>query len=153
MWKVRSLAHLFPGRGVRQGDPLFSILLNSVIESILADLVPQIGFDLSDNRISHLAYVEDVNLVSATSLGLQLQINRFKDLAFRKEPKVIPYRLSVKIDNMALEFVSHDSPVSYMGIDFNPTGIVPVDLKSISSQYLKNLKDLPVKPQQKLYRE
>lgn len=38
-----------------------------------------------------------------------------------------------------------------MGLDFNPTVIVPVDLKSILYRYLKNLKDLPAKPQQKFY--
>lgn len=170
MWKGRSLAHLFPGRGVRQGDPLSSTLFNIVIESILRDLDPQIGFDLPDLRLSHLAYADDVNLVSATSFGLQLQLNRFKDLAARagleinisktkvlalraigKERKVIPYRPSVKINDMALDYVTYESSISYMGLNFNPSGIVPDDLKCGLSHYLKSLKELPAKPQQKLY--
>lgn len=157
IWKGTSLARLFPGRGVRQGDPLSSTLFNIVIESILRDLDPQIGFDLPDVRLSHLAYADDINLVSATSFGLQLQLNRFKDLAAKaglevnisktkvlalraigKERKVIPYRPSLKINEMALDFVTYESPVSYMGLNFNPSGIVPEDFKSILSRYLKS---------------
>lgn len=80
--KGRSLTRLFPGRGgVRQGDPLSSTLFNIVIESILRDLDPEIGFDLPDVRLSHHVYADDFNLVSATSFGLQLQLSRFKERA------------------------------------------------------------------------
>lgn len=52
---------------------------------------------------------------------------------------------------MAFDFDSYESPVSYMGVNFNPNGIVPEDFKLSLSHYLKNLKDLSAEPQQKLY--
>lgn len=90
----------------------------------------------------------------AAKAGLEININKTKVLALRaigKEHKVTPYRPSIKINEMALDFVSFESPVSYIGLNFNPNGIVPEDFKSTLSRYLKNLKDLPAKPQQKLY--
>lgn len=83
VWKGRLINFLFPGRGVRQGDPLSSILFNIVIESIFEQLDPNIGFDLPDLRVSHIAYADDVNLVSATNIGLQLLLQKFKALAQR----------------------------------------------------------------------
>lgn len=71
--------------------------------------------------------------------------------AIGKERKVIPYRPSLKINEMALDIVSHESAVFYLWLNFNPNGIVPEDFKLTLSHYHKNLKDLPAKPQQKRY--
>lgn len=126
--------------------------------------------DLPDLYLSHLAYTDDVNLVSGTHIGLQLHLQKFRNLALqagletniRKSNifglracggirKVIPYRPSIKFDNEALDFVTFESPITYMGLTFNPAGLVPSDVKANLSNYLKNLGRLPAKPQQKLY--
>lgn len=170
MWRGRSLCHLRPGRGVRQGDPLSSTLFNIVIEAILEDLDSNIGFDLPDARISHLAYADDVSLVASTYIGLQLLVDRFiagaaaagldvniaktRVLALKsygKVRKVIPYQPPIKIDNSLISFVTFDNPVEYMGLAFDPTGLVPRDLKHLLTTYLDNLHKLRAKPQQKLY--
>lgn len=170
MWKGRYLRFLIPGRGVRQGDPLSSILFNIVIESILEQMDSNIVFDLNDLRLSHIAYADDVNLVSATQAGLQRQLTLFASFAeraglvvncrktrimalkaFGRVKKVVPIRPVITLDGDALDIINFEHPVQYMGLNFNPSGLVPTDLKSSLSTLLSNLGHLAAKPQQKLY--
>lgn len=70
--------------------------------------------------------------------------------AYGRIRKVLPYRPVIKIDSEALDFVTFDSPISYMGLIFNPAGLIPTDIKANLSTLLNNLGRLPAKPQQKL---
>lgn len=80
-----------------------------------------IGYEFDGKRISHVAYADDVSLISTTILGLQLLINRFRELvllagieintlktrilalrACGRERQVIPYSPAVSVDESDL---------------------------------------------------
>merc|ERR1712141_572688 len=64
-------------QGVKQGDPLSCILFNLVVDWGLEALDNKIGFKLGEQLLSHLAFADDVVLMSETQAGLQRQINAF----------------------------------------------------------------------------
>lgn len=88
------------------------------------------------------------------NLGYEIHIRKTKVLALRAcggIRKVIHYRLFIKIDNEALDFVTFESSNTYMVLTFNPAGLAPSDVKANLSNYLKNLCRLPAKSQQMFY--
>ena len=64
-------------RGVKQGDPLLSYLLNSVLDMALADLDDGIGMEINCCRINNLANANYVILLASTPEveGLQSQMD------------------------------------------------------------------------------
>ena len=64
-------------QGVKQGDPLSSVLYNLVIDYALAALDGQIGTSVAGAPLNHLAFADDMILLARTREGLQAQVNRF----------------------------------------------------------------------------
>jgi len=79
---VQSLSgEIVVGRGVRQGDLLSSPLrlFNYVLDWVLSDLDPQLGVQLEDNvRLNHLAFADDVALVTESPRGAQHLAGQFE---------------------------------------------------------------------------
>ena len=57
-------------RGVRQGDPLSPMLFNSVIDLALRKIDDAIGVGLGSNKLSCLAFADDLVLLASTPKGL-----------------------------------------------------------------------------------
>lgn len=56
--------------GVRQGDPLSALIFNYVIDDVINDLDPRIGFTTDDNQVINcMAYADDLILVATTRIG------------------------------------------------------------------------------------
>ena len=67
-------------RGVKQGDPMSVNLFNAVIDWALSSLDNRLGINLADGAyINHLAFADDIGLLSRTPTGLQSQINMFSE--------------------------------------------------------------------------
>ena len=63
-------------RGVKQGDPMSVHLFNAVIDWALAALDPGLGVEIGEGAwINHLAFADDIALVTRTLVGAQRQID------------------------------------------------------------------------------
>lgn len=60
-----------PGQGVRQGDPLSSIIFNLVMNEIIGSVGDGIGYRLGHSSINVLAFADDLLLLARTKEGLQ----------------------------------------------------------------------------------
>ena len=66
-------------RGIHQGDPLLPLLFNYVMDWVLSDLVPQLGITLEgDLRLNHLAFADDVSLITETTEGAKRLAQQFE---------------------------------------------------------------------------
>lgn len=65
-------------RGVRQGDPLSPILSNAVMDLVLAHLDPKIGCELGSSILSHLAFADDIALLSRTMRGMERNTSKLE---------------------------------------------------------------------------
>lgn len=61
-------------RGVLQGDPLSPGLFNYVIDEALASLNSSLGYLLGNQRISAIAFADDIILLSGSAQGLQINL-------------------------------------------------------------------------------
>ena len=66
-------------RAVKQGDPLSVHLFNAVIDWALSTLDPSLGMTVAGSSLYHLAFADDIGLLSRTSLGAQSQISRLSE--------------------------------------------------------------------------
>jgi hypothetical protein len=156
-------------RGVKQGDPLSPLLFNLVLDELLTSLPSDIGFQLGPHLINGLGFADDVILVSASKPGMDkllqhasdffksrsLALNSKKSFALRLIPStknriVVPdRRASFLLSNEPLRLIDQHSTFTYLGINFDPSGKLSLNLKLLSDLLLK-LRKAPLKPQQKL---
>ena len=57
-------------RGVRQGDPLSSLLFCLVVDEVLRSVPRDVGYEIGGCRINAFAYADDIILVSSTGSGM-----------------------------------------------------------------------------------
>lgn len=164
------LKWIHPTRGVKQGDPMSPVLFNIAMESILNKLDRGIGINLDETKLNHIAYADDVVLLAGTASGLQILIDEFGVGALRTNlklnlnktrvssilvlgrlKKVTVGRPSIKYNNETLTHLGIDDRIKYLGIDFNPFGIVKSDLIGDLDFLLGKLKKSYLKPQQRLW--
>jgi len=67
---------LYPGRGVRQGDPLSPLLFNLVMNEILTEVPDYVGYGMLGHNINALAFADDLTLIAATREGAQQSLDR-----------------------------------------------------------------------------
>lgn len=155
--------------GVRQGDPLSTILFCMVIDRLMDSLPSSVGYTIMGRKVNVLAYADDLILLASSDKGMQesllaveeeakthgLTFNSNKCLALsivpdgkNKKYKVLSnsrFRLS---DGSPLKQLGPCNQWKYLGVNFSsvgvqkPGGTLESDLGKISRA--------PLKPQQRL---
>lgn len=159
-----------PSRGVRQGDPLSPLLFLMVLDSVLQRLPHHLGYPIEGRRVSHLAYADDLVLLSNNHAGLQqlltslerlvqgtgLRLNILKCLTLQwvkdgKNKRVLFDAEAVfKFYNRAMPAAGICQEFKYLGVLFNPEGRI-YNVKSLMSDHLMKLKKAPLRPQQRFW--
>ena len=160
------------GQGVRQGDPLSPILFNFVIDWALAELDPHLGFDLDGIKLNHLAFADDVVLLSKTQAGLQRQIDLFsshlagsglilnaakcssmgiKVVGGRERHTwVVDHRGFAKVGGTGIAAMEVGEAYKYLGIQITNNG-AHSKAKEKLTKNMAELTHAPLKPQQRLW--
>jgi hypothetical protein len=157
-------------RGVCQGDPLSPLLFNMVVDEILRKLPTEVGVSIEDAKVSHLAFADDLILVSHSEAGLQHLIGMvesdYADRGLELNPQktvTFGYRASAKFKQFAVARavrvkVAGETPASvsvgeaftYLGVRFQTNGRLRPNLDEFDSR-LEKLKAAKLKPNQKVY--
>lgn len=159
-------------RGVKQGDPLSCILFNMVMNEALVKLNKEIGWLLSgeEQKVSALAFADDVVLVAESEQGLNMQVQLFlgqlrasgleinplkcATLKIQTVPKVKKWYVDTKsksvINGVQIRTLQPTSVYKYLGMSFSSAGRGKPDL-SVLTQKLKSVDEAPLKPQQRLF--
>ncbi|CAF4948688.1 unnamed protein product [Pieris macdunnoughi] len=156
------------GRGVRQGDPLSPILFNMAMDLVLAALPKEIGYRLEGERVSALAFADDLVLVAGSKMGMQeaigcvekssglmgLRLNHSKSSVLSMVPdghRKKHHYLSERTFRMGGRLIRQVTCVErwrYLGVEFEATG--STTLEGGINEALKNISKAPLKPQQRL---
>jgi len=161
-------APLRPMRGVRQGDPLSSVLFNSVFDIALRSLDETIGVRVGGARIGSLAYADDLLLFSSTiegarrqlgcfveaagSIGLSVNIGKsfLLSLVAAGRRKTVAVRTEeLVVGDQRLPTASIDHRWTYLGVPFDVWGITHE--RVLLTDGLSTIREAPLKPHQKLY--
>ena len=125
-------------RGVRQGDPLSTLLFNLVLNEVLEDVratwdrrgygtnVGKVG---SDVRLTHVAFADDCTLVARSWLSLKRMILTFRDSLAARGMCLHPTKCKVQTnddtwgkrgtvelaDNFSVEILAGGAPIIVLG--------------------------------------
>lgn len=164
-------------RGVKQGDPMSSILFNLVIDELFEILGDRFGYEIEGvGNVNSRAFADDIALFSGTEIGMKellrlteefliargLEINAKKCIAIclRKAGKVKKSQIADStVKNPPVFTVNHEpirllgvnDQCKYLGIQYTPLGAVDsrVPVSKLKSA-LASLSKAPLKPQQKV---
>lgn len=159
---------LMVARGIRQGDPLSSVLFNIVMDHVLLALPARIGYTYGGVRINALAFADDVVLVASSEAGIRtlaaqfasalaevgLNVNHAKSLYIplvaRGGRLVLP-REGATLPMGGRELTSAELGVSwtYLGVPFGVTGSIAVRPREVL-EVMDRLAVAPLKPLQRL---
>jgi hypothetical protein len=164
-------------RGVKQGDPMSSILFNLVIDELFETIGDRFGYEIAGvGSVNARAFADDIALVSGTEVGMQkllseteeflssrgLELNVKKCIAIclRKAGKVKKSQiadLSVKnpprfvIKTEPIRLLGVNEQCRYLGVQYTPLGAVDARVPvSELKAALASLSKAPLKPQQKI---
>ena len=157
-------------QGVKQGDPLSCILFNLVVDWALDALDSNIGFKLGEQLLSHLAFADDVVLMSETQAGLQRQIDAFSGHLAKsgllmnaakcatlnitalpaQKSWVCNQTSSLRLGGVLIPALSVNETYKYLGLQVSATGVSP-KVEEKLKEHLKQLTRAPLKPQQRLW--
>ncbi len=156
---------------MRQGDPLSPFLFNLVLDLTLAKLGDRLGYKLENGAmLTHLAFADDVVLVSSSSTGLQALIESYTLEAGRAGLEVNPGKCSTLrmvidgkvgkwvvnknarflINNQAISCLGPTDTSKYLGLQVgahtsNKDTIIKLQ------QLIDKISGSPLKPQQRLW--
>lgn len=157
-------------RGVRQGDPLSSVLFALVVDRIIGSIPAEIGYHIGGESLGAIAYADDILLFASTRWGLQTALDAAEreagamGLVFNptkcsvlslvpsgKEKKIkILTAPGFHIDKggSVLPQVGPKDMWKYLGVEMSPMG--PRRVGSELATYLNRLTRAPLKPQQRM---
>lgn len=159
---------IFPGRGVRQGDPLSPLIFNLIMNEVLAAVPSEVGYNLMGRNVNALAFADDLVLIAATRDGAQRSLNRVVEALYEFGLELAPAKCvafslvpsgkakKIKVLTEA-QFVAGGRPVPqlgvlqsmrYLGVQFGENGPVARDVEILPM--LEKITGAPLKPQQRL---
>ncbi|KAG7196611.1 hypothetical protein KM043_018807 [Ampulex compressa] len=157
------------GRGVRQGDPLSSILFSLVIDAVINVVPAAVGFPIGNEHVNTLAYADDILLFAATEWGMQTSLGLVEKKAREqglllhpdkcsvlsivpagkhKKVKIIDTPTFTMEDGTFLPQLKTTAEWRYLGVDFQASGLKKT--KKDLGNLLENVTRAPLKPQQRL---
>lgn len=161
---------VFPGRGVRQGDPLSPVLFNMIMDRLIRRLPPEIGCRIGNQMTNNAAYADDLVIWASTPLGLQklidivdeflrscgLSLNSSKcfTVSLKGQPKqkrTLVEQRSFTIGELTIPSLKRTDEWKYLGVTFSAEGRIKVNIVKDISQKLDLLTRAPLKPQQRLF--
>ncbi|KAG7196446.1 hypothetical protein KM043_000117, partial [Ampulex compressa] len=156
-------------RGVRQGDPLSSLLFCLVVDEVLRAVPSDVGYEIGDGRVNTLAYADDILLIASTKNGLDVSLQaveaRAKEQGLLFNPRkcvclsIVPSGKQKKYkvlaapqcslaDGSQVHQLTPSEQWRYLGVDFRPVG--PKRAGGTINTELDRLTKAPLKPQQRL---
>jgi len=161
-------SEIYPGRGVRQGDPLSPLIFNLVMNEVLAAVPEEVGYDMLGQNVNALAFADDLVLIGSTREGTQkslggvigalhqfgLELAPAKCAAFSLVPsgRLRKTRILTEPQFMAGDCVVPQlgvlQSVRYLGVQFGVAGPMTQDIELIP--FLERITRAPLKPQQRL---
>uniref|UniRef100_A0A3B3W1G7 Reverse transcriptase domain-containing protein n=1 Tax=Poecilia latipinna TaxID=48699 RepID=A0A3B3W1G7_9TELE len=156
--------------GVKQGDPMSPLLFNLCLDPLLTFLdLRGSGYTLSGQRITALAYADDLVLLSGSWAGMAVNLKileRFLELTGLdvKIKKCGGFLLRTSNRNTTVnhcaDWMIHSSPIPwigetqsyrYLGVEVSPKrGILPSDPLKEILPLLRKISKAPLKPTQKV---
>lgn len=146
--------------GILQGDPLSPCMFNHVIDLALREIDNSLGFSIGGQRVSKIAFADDIELVASTTEGLRLnllilvralqnfglKVNLDKTAVLsivhdRKEKKAVIWtEAQFKVQDSFIKQIGPTDEWKYLGIKFvgeeiskNLGGAVLTDVSRVSS--------------------
>lgn len=164
-------------RGVKQGDPLSSILFNLVIDELFETIGDRFGYEIPGvGSVNARAFADDIALISGSEIGMQqlllltekflscrrleLNVKKCVAICLRKAGKAKKSQIAdstvknppvLTIKNEPIRLLGVNEQCKYLGIHYTPLGAV--DTRASVSKLrlaLTSLMKAPLKPQQKV---
>lgn len=159
-----------PEQGMWQGDPLSPLLFFIVFNKILEALPRDLGIKFKEIILNHLAFADDLVLLSnslqelqeimnvlTTTLatdGLKINSNKTFSLLWVKDAKrkKLIYNSSdnIMVNNQAIKTLQTNDYFTYLGAEFGTTGLMKINSTKFQDDF-QTLRAAPCKPQQKLF--
>lgn len=160
-------------RGIKQGDPLSCLLFNCVIDWALSGIRKDVGLDMGNGeKLTHLAFADDVVLLARTQEGLKRQVNAYctelGKMGLSINPKkcatvhikwqggranqrwVCSPRTLLSIGDTAIPPLTISDTYKYLGVRIGASGTAVGSLVGDLKSWLQNIKAAPLKPEQRM---
>ena len=156
------------GRGVLQGDPISPLLFNAVMDRVMGQIDPDVGYMINGRLFNCIAYADDIVLIASTKLGMQkiltqihialssfgLELSAEKSCVLSLVPSGKQKKMKVvcnngfRVGDEILKQLGVIDVWKYLGINFDGRGVTK-DRVSLCGD-LGKLDRAPLKPQQRL---
>lgn len=164
-------------RGVKQGDPMSSILFNLVIDELFEIIGDRFGYEIPGvGSVNARAFADDIALISGSEIGaqqllsateeflarrgLELNVKKCVAICLRKAGKAKKSQIAdasvknppiLKVKGEPIRLLGVKEQCKYLGVHYTPLGAVdPRESVSKLRLALTSLSKAPLKPQQKV---